>query len=669
MLAVQVRYSVEAGILLLGLCVLFGPVVAERLRIPGLVGLIAAGTLLGPNVLEWLRPGGFVATVGAAGLLYLMFVAGVELDLKAFMANRDVAVTFGLLTFGIPFVLGYAVGAVHLGLGVAAAALVGAMWASHTVVAYPEAKAAGLDRNRAVGIAVAATVITDVIALVILAVAASSASLDDAPEIRVARASVEESAVPLWAGLVLLVAFCFGVLPRATRWAFEHVLHQRSQRFVWALTGMAAGGIMGLLGGIEGLVGAFLAGIGMNPSIPARGELMERIEFFGNALLVPAFLVSVGLSIDPAAIADLSTLRLAAIFTLTVVVGKTLPALIAGKIFRFERGEIAIMATLTMGQAAATLAIAQVGIATGLFDREILNAAVVTVVATVLITSFGTRYVVRFVPTSGGELGRLGDHVLSLAPNQPGHTDALARVAAAISIPDGGLVTPCAVRSLDEGTAEEGAALTAYDERLVAVGLDTHRVVRAAGSVPSGLRQLAVEVEATAVLVPVDHDTVRSAMQLGAQIDQIGRDVTTPCIAAAIGDDEWERVVVITGHIEHRRGPSADAELAIEVARRVADRESLPLTVFTPNGATMSVNGNDVTTTAYRPRSGEILTQIIAGDLIVVPAHVVTDAGFVSRRALGGALAQASLLVVGGPGRLAGTRPTQPLLGMVASTR
>src|SRR5690606_10489257 len=133
---------------------------------------------------------------------------------------------------------------------------------------------------------------------------------------------------PLWLGLVLVTVFCLVVLPRVTGWVFERLFTTRTQRFMWLLTGMAGGAAVGLLGGIEGLVGAFLAGIGMNRSVPARSELMERVEFVGNALLVPAFLVSVGMSIDPRALVEPDTLLNALVFTAVILVGKSVPALI-----------------------------------------------------------------------------------------------------------------------------------------------------------------------------------------------------------------------------------------------------------------------------------------------------------------------------------------------------
>lgn len=671
MIAAQVLYSVEAGVFLLAICILVGPTLAERLRIPGLVGLIAVGMILGPNVLEWLRPGGFVATVGAAGLLYLMFLAGIELDLKMFAENRSAALTFGLLTFAIPFGLSFTVGKTHLDYGWSAAALVGAMWASHTVVAYPEAKAAGLDRNRAVGSAVAATVITDVLALIVLALAASSSAIDDTPGVR---ASTEEPALPLWVGLVLVGGFCLGALPRMTRWVFINLFHSRTQRFVWMLAGMSAGAIMGLLGGVEGLVGAFLAGIGMNASVPARGELMERIEFFGNSLLVPAFLVAVGLSIDPSALVEGSTLRLAMIFTLLVVVGKTVPAVIAGLIFGFRRSEIAIMATLTIGQAAATLAIAQVGVSTGLFDQEIMDAAVVTVVATVLITSFGTRIASRYVPAEQAGTLALGDHVIALAPD-PTSAEAVAEVVSAIATPDGGLVTPFVVTSIGPDAAggrEADAptdALTAFDGALRRRGHDTHPVRRLSDSVPTATREFALEQGASVVVVAVPDAAGRFDLPNGNAVDQIGEEATVACIAVALSAEPWRRIVVFTGRSRRTSVRRADLGVVTTLAARLAQHADVPVAVAVPDDADDLDTDvlPDATRVTYRPGSGQSLGLIEPGDLVIVPPHVLDDAGALGRRRLRRALERASVIVAASPGglRVSTAATGRPLIGAV----
>ncbi|MCB0966865.1 MAG: cation:proton antiporter [Ilumatobacter sp.] len=665
-IASEVKYSVEAGLLLLGFAVLLGPILAERLRIPGLIGLIAMGTIMGPYVLEWLRPGGFVATVGAAGLLYLMFVAGVELDLKEFMNRRTQAVSFGLLTFAVPFALSLAVGIWYLDLGANSAALVGAMWASHTLVAYPEAKAAGLDRNPAVGLAVAATVITDVLSLVVLAVASSSATVDE--EAGTASAG-ESSTLPLWLGLGLLVVFCFVVVPKATTWMFAHVLHARTERFMWALTIMAAGGVISLLGGVEGLVGAFLAGLGINRNVPGRGELMERIEFFGSALFVPAFLVSVGLSIDPAAAFDPATLWLAVVFTAVVVVGKSAAAGIAGLVFGLQRNEVAMMTALTIGQAAATLAVAQVGISTGLFDEKIFNAAVVAVVFSVLITSFGTRAVAKLIGPPTTDASRLGDHVVAVAPATAGTAETVARLATAVANDDGGLVTPLAVATKTIPKERAAEQLESFEHALVHIGHDTDGVVRVAATVQSGVTQLAEEAGATALLLPVPHERLVLELGLGDELAQIGATAQVPCIAVAVGDMAITRVVTLTG--DTRAITTAeDTRLALDVARRVAHGLVVPLHVLVAEGTEQPLVDAEATFGSYRVRSGTTVDLVEDGDLLVVPAHVVADAGLVPAEVLRERLEHRSVMVVADIGRLASVRtPRYPLAGMVAAPR
>jgi Kef-type K+ transport system membrane component KefB len=667
MIASQVLYSVEMGLLLLAVCVLVGPIVAERVRVPGLVGLIAIGTVFGPNVLEWLRPAGFVATVGAAGLLYLMFLAGIELDLKTFAANRAAAITFGLLTFCIPFSIAFAVGRWHMGLGISGSALIGAMWASHTVVAYPEAKAAGLDRNRAVGAAVAATVITDVLALIVLAVAASSASLDETPG---TRSSGGSPALPLWAGLILLVVFCLVVLPRMTRWAFAHLFRSRTQRFVWLLGGMAAGGVMGLLGGIEGLVGAFLAGISMNTAVPARSELMERVEFVGNSLLIPAFLVSVGLSIDPASLVEPSTLRLAGIFIVTVVIGKSLAAIAAGRLFSFHRGEIAIMAALTIGQAAATLAIAQVGVATGLFDQKTLNAAVVTVVGTVLITSFGTRIAARSIDSPTDEVLAIGEHVLAQAPATAA-VPVLADIVSAIARGDGGLITPFAIdTSSDVSFPDAGSQLAEFADALTRLGHDTHPIVRVGESLSAATLSLAREQSVSLIVLPIVSRSFPLDLPFGSDIDRIGSASPAAVAVVRLVEDQPQRIVVITGSV-HDAAQRADLAVVALIVERFAKAKHLPIAVASPTGAAVDAfdRMQDVAHTTYEAGSGDVLTMLRAGDLVIVPSHVVADASVIARIRLRRALKNVSVMVVGGPRRLSVSlrRSTRPLIGIVNS--
>ncbi|MCI0679233.1 MAG: cation:proton antiporter [Actinobacteria bacterium] len=642
-----VAYTVESGLLILALAVLVGPLLAERLKIPGLVGLIFIGTFLGPFALDWIRPNGLVATVGAAGLLYLMFLAGLELDLKTFSDNRNAALTFGGLTFALPFGLSLAVAVLYLDFSVVAAALIGAMWASHTLVAYPEVKAARLDSTRAVGLSVAATAITDVLALTILAVASSTTSLHTDPATRMPAG--EAAPLPLWLGLLVLAGFTLWLLPRGVSWLLVHVCHTRTQRFVVVLAAMAAGGVVGLLGGIEGLVGAFLAGIGINRLIPTHSGLMEHIEFIGAALLIPSFLVAVGLSIDPAALVEGDTIRLALVFIGLVVVGKLAAAVTAGLIFGFTRDEIGMLASLTLGQAAATLAIAKVGVATGIFDQRVMNAAVVTVVVTVFITSLGTRFYARRLPPPVVDQGRIGRHVLVQAPDAEEAAGIMA-LAIAIAKGDDGTVTPFLVAE----TSPDETVRAQLDKSVaaaVALGADCEGAIRIDSDHVDGVVGLTVEKQASLLILAWAGPSFPGDFLFGGSIDALGAVSSVPTVAAHLGIYPPTRVVLITGQYEPRGVSSQDVELAWTLATRWAAFRRIELEVFAPESV-QPKDAKGVTIHRYREGDGSILSQIGKGDLLVVPAHVANSSRSYGLRRLTQALTDASLVVVAGPHRL-----------------
>ena len=397
--------SVEATIAVLFAIVVLGPTLAERFRIPGIVGLIAGGMIFGPFVIGWLSAGGLVDDLGAIGILYLMFLAGLSFDIKAFNDNRRMAITFGLLGFFIPFLLSVFVVDQSADIETLGALLIGAMWASNTLVAYSEVQSAGLQSTRSVGAAVSAGVVADLMSLTVLAFATATAVIEIEPldvpfgtdiAERLApedvQATTPDPALALWIGLPLLVFVCLWLLPRVAAWFFVRVGRTRPQRFVFTLALMAVGATVALLGGMEGLIGAFLAGLGLNRLIPARGPLMERLDFVGTTLFIPVFLISIGLNIDPAVLIDPKTIGLGLLFTGFVLVGKTTAAMIAGRIFGLSRDEVGLMSSLSFGQAASTLAIAQVGLTLGMFEQNVVNSAVLAIVITAFITSYATRF-------------------------------------------------------------------------------------------------------------------------------------------------------------------------------------------------------------------------------------------------------------------------------------
>ena len=643
--------SVEATLLILLLIVVFGPIIAERFRIPGLIGLIFGGMLFGPFVIGWLGSSGLVADLGAIGILYLMFLAGVSFNLRAFFQNRNSAIAYGLLGFFIPFVLTIWVSVSFLEFGILAAALIGAMWASNTLVAYPDVRAAGLQNNSAVSAAVSAGVVADLLSLTVLAIATATVVIE-ADATATAEATVSNPSMPVWLAIPILMGFTLWLLPKITDWFFVEVGRTRMQRFVFVLAGMAAGAAIALLGGIEGLIGAFLAGLGMNRLIPGKGQLMHQIDFVGSAIFIPAFMVSIGLSINPALLFDIDTLSLALLFTGFVVVGKSAAAVITGRIFKFSWNEVGLMSSLSFGQAASTLAIAQVGIGLGLFGQEVVNAAVLAIVATALITSYGTRFFIRLVPRPVPPPAALGETVLVDVRANGSDLETLMTLAGSIARPDDGLVIPYSV----PGSGQMDLARVRVDEATevaAALGHDSDGVVRVDESFADGTLNLVEEDGASLVILSWTGPRFTADYVLGNDIDGVGERSTIPTMAARVLRP-WNRVVVATGE-PGTPWKQEDALLALAVVRRIRHTQPIPLVVFTSDRdfvedklGTME----DVEIIIQSNSQGEILDVVETDDLVVAPSYVIHDAAPLLTWKYTRQLSTANLAVVAGAHRL-----------------
>jgi len=643
--------SVEVTLLVLMIIIVFGPIVAERFRVPGIVGLIFGGMLVGPFVFGWIGSDSLVADLGAIGILFLMFLAGLSFNFKAFKRNRNAAIVYGFLGFVIPFGISIWFGMSMLGYGILAASLIGAMWASNTLVALPEVTVAGLQDNPAVSTAVAAGVEFDLMSLTILAIATSTAILEAEPQPG-AEATIPDPLLPLWIAIPLLVGFTLWLLPRVTGWFFVEIGRTRMQRFVFALVGMSAGASVALLGGIEGLIGAFLAGLGMNAMIPMRGSLMDRLDFVGSVIFVPAFLVSIGLNINPALLFDLDTVLLALGFTGIVVVGKSIAAISTGRIFGFSLDESGLMASLSFGQAASTLAIAQVGVTLGILTDQVVNAAVLTIVATALLTSFGTRFFVRRVPRPIPSRASIGEHVIVDVREHGSNLEVLMKLAAGIAHPDDGLVVPYAIpepgkRDLARARVEEATRVAS------SLGLDSDGVVRVDESFTSGTLNLVEEDDVTLVLLSWQGIRFLSDYVFGNDIDGVGESSPIPTMAARVLRD-WNRVVVVTGGVKadwHRE----DALLAIAAAKRVQRTMKLPLVAIGTERELFEEEFEDVEdveiTIVGNPRKVAIET-VGPEDLVILPAYVLHDAPLAGKRKLSRLLDDVNLAVIAGPRRL-----------------
>ena len=326
--------------------ILFAPLVLHRFKIPDIVGLIIAGALIGPYGLHIMDRDSSIVLFGTVGLLYIMFVAGLEIDMADFKKNSKRGLIFGLYTFFIPMILGTLAGVYLLDFSYPTSILLASMFASHTLVTYPIVSKYGITKNRAINVTIGGTVITCLLALFVLAV--------------IVGMSTGELTQGFWIQLgVSTIVFAFIVLwgfPFVGRWYFKRY-DDRVGQFIFVLGLVFFASFLAEAAGLEAIIGAFLAGLALNRLIPNTSALMNRIEFVGNALFIPFFLIGVGMLVNfHVFLYDLTTIWVAVVMCVVATVSKFIPAWLAQKNFRFTASERTLLFGLSNAQAAATLA-------------------------------------------------------------------------------------------------------------------------------------------------------------------------------------------------------------------------------------------------------------------------------------------------------------------------
>lgn len=376
--------------LVLGI-ILFAPIVFGYLKVPHIIGMILAGVLIGEHGLNIVTRDSSFQIFGNVGLYYIMFLAGLEMNMDDFKSNRGKAVVFGLLGFIVPMALGYVANSWLLKYAAVPSMLIASMYASHTLVSYPIVSRYGVSRQRSVSVSVGATAITDCLTLFLLAIIGGLYKGDGG--------SLE------WVWLVVRVAV-LGVLvvfffPRVGRWFFRRYSNGVLQFiFVLALMFLSAG-LMKIVG-MEGILGAFLAGLVLNRLIPSVSPLMHNLEFVGNALFIPYFLIGVGMMIDLRVFfGGMGMLKIVGVMVVMAIATKWLTAWVTQKLCRMTKTERSLMYGLSTARAAATLAVVLVGYGiilpdgSHLLGSEILNGAIALILITCVASSFVTERAAR----------------------------------------------------------------------------------------------------------------------------------------------------------------------------------------------------------------------------------------------------------------------------------
>ena len=377
--------------LLVLLIILFAPILLNKLRIPHIIGMILAGLVIGEHGFNILVRDSSFELFGKVGLYYIMFLAGLEMNMGDFKKNRGKAVMLGLLAFVIPIGIGLVTNMMLLKYSLVTSILLASMYASHTLVAYPIVIRYGVSRHRSVSIAVGGTAVTDTLTLLVLAV--------------VGGLFKGESGGLFWLWLVVKVIFLGALImysfPRIGRWFFRRY-DDNVMQFIFVLAMVFLGaGLMEFVG-MEGILGAFLAGLVLNRLIPHVSPLMNHLEFVGNALFIPYFLIGVGMLIDIHVIfGQGDALKVAAVMIVVALVGKWIASWLTQKIYKMAPIERELMFGLSNAQAAATLAAVVVGsniiLPNGerLLNEDVLNGTVLLILVTCVVSSFITERAAR----------------------------------------------------------------------------------------------------------------------------------------------------------------------------------------------------------------------------------------------------------------------------------
>ena len=378
--------------LLILLIILAAPLLLNKLRIPHLLGLIIAGAIIGPHGFNLVLRDSSIILSGTAGLLYIMFLAGLEIDMADFKRNSTKSLAFGMYTFLIPMILGTVVGIWVLRFNVLTSVLLASMFASHTLIAYPIISKLGISKNKAVSITVGGTMITDTLALLVLTIIVGMATgqVNDMFWIRLG------VSILIFA---LIVLFGF---PFIGRWFFKHV-HDNISQYIFVLVMVFLGSFLAQVAGMEAIIGAFLTGLALNRLIPQSSPLMNRVEFVGNAIFIPFFLLGVGMLIDYRTFfTSFETIKVGLIMIIVATAAKYIAAWMTQKTFHLSTDQRSVIFGLSNAQAAATLAAVMVGynVITGtdangepirLLNESVLNGTILMILVTCTIASFAAQ--------------------------------------------------------------------------------------------------------------------------------------------------------------------------------------------------------------------------------------------------------------------------------------
>ena len=503
------------------LIILISSVILRKFRIPGIIGLIISGIIIGPagfNIIEKNQAIDLFATIG---MLFLMFIAGLDLDQQQFRRTKYKSMLFGFLTYTIPFGIGLPVCYYLLDYNLISSLMISNMFATHTMVSYPIVSRLGLTRNEAVAVATGGTVITDTLVLFVLAVITGTATEGG-------RVSLY---VTLFVSFIFFLLFMvYAILP-LSRWAFRRLEDDNYSQFVFAAFVVFICAILAMAAGLEPIIGAFAAGFVLNRLIPAESILRNRIDFTGNALFIPFFLVSVGMIVDLRTIfTSPMAIIIAIVLTTVALAGKYAASEITSRILGFSSDQRRLLFGLTSSHAAAILAVIMVGYRTGIVDENVINGTIILILITCLVSSVVTESAGRKIALRGNEntnqsFDQLHETIIVSLSN-PQNIDRLLDLAFALkkknhANPLYGLFVVDDDETANEKLALARSTLDRAGGRALAAERRIETIVTIDNNVSAGIKRVAREKSATDIIIGVSRKPNLVDFLFGWSIEQM----------------------------------------------------------------------------------------------------------------------------------------------------
>jgi len=519
-----VKFPVNDPVLIFTLILIIifiSPLLLRKFHIPGIIFLIVSGVIIGPHGLNIIEKNGAIDLFSTIGILFLMFNAGLDLDHQQFRHTRSKSLLFGLLTYTIPFSLGLPVCYYLLDYNFITSLMISNMFATHTMVSYPIVTRLGITRNEAVAVATGGTVITDTLVLLVLAAITGKTTGGDG--------------ILLYGKLLvfflIFLAILVYIVPPLARWVLKRLEEDNYTQFIFITLLVFICAMVARAAGLEPIIGAFAAGFILNRLIPADSMLRNRIDFTGNALFIPFFLISVGMIVNPQVIfAGPSSLIVAAVLTTVALAGKWGAAHISSVIFGFNRNQRNLLFGLTSSHAAAILAVIMVGYRIGIIDDNVFNGTIILILVTCLVSSVVTEAAGRKIAiannTAKSKIVREFNESIIVSLSNPNNMERLLDLALFMKKKDHSqpLYGLCVVND-DKDATEKLATARLFLERATsrahATGRKIETLATIDNNIAAGIKRVAREKDATDIIIGTSGRPNLADIIFGRTLEQI----------------------------------------------------------------------------------------------------------------------------------------------------